>query len=291
MAPPLKPLPPLRDVIRDHDLSARKGLGQHFLFDLNLTARIARVAGDISDGTTIEIGPGPGGLTRALLEEGAHVIAIEKDTRCLAALSEVAAAWPGKLHIEQHDALKLAVQTLGSEPRRIIANLPYNVGTELLVRWLSTPKAFSSITVMVQKEVAERIAAPPGSKTYGRLSILAGWRWTSKLMFDVHPQAFTPPPRVESTVIHLTPLAEPVADAKAETLSRVTAAAFGQRRKMLRSSLKTLGDAEALCAAAGLDPTVRPEQVSVVEFCALARAVDKTVDQAADQAEVDTAKT
>ncbi|MEQ8734403.1 MAG: 16S rRNA (adenine(1518)-N(6)/adenine(1519)-N(6))-dimethyltransferase RsmA [Rhodospirillaceae bacterium] len=276
MPPPLHPLPPLRDVIRDHDLSARKGLGQHFLFDLNLTARIARVAGDITEGTTIEIGPGPGGLTRALLEQGAQVIAIEKDRRCLAALADVAAAWPGKLDIQEHDALKVQVETLGSAPRRIVANLPYNIGTELLVRWLTKPEAFTSITVMVQKEVAERIAAGPGSKTYGRLSILAGWRWASKLMLDIPPQAFVPPPRVDSTVIHITPLSQPVADANPDTLSRVTAATFGQRRKMLRSSLKTLGNAEALCDAVGLDPTLRPEQVSVKDFCALARAVEAT---------------
>ncbi|MEQ8509232.1 MAG: 16S rRNA (adenine(1518)-N(6)/adenine(1519)-N(6))-dimethyltransferase RsmA [Rhodospirillaceae bacterium] len=281
MPPPLHPLPPLRDVIRDHDLSARKGLGQHFLFDLNLTARIARQAGDITEGTTIEIGPGPGGLTRALLEQGAQVIAIEKDSRCLAALADVSAAWPGKLDIQQHDALKIQVETLGSAPRRIVANLPYNIGTELLVRWLTKPEAFTAITVMVQKEVAERIAAGPGSKTYGRLSILAGWRWTSKLMLDVPPQAFVPPPRVDSTVIHITPLLQPVADANPDTLARVTAAAFGQRRKMLRSSLKSLGDAEALCDTVGLDPTLRPEQVSVKDFCALARAVEAAEAKAA----------
>lgn len=266
-------LPPLRDVIRGHGLKARKKLGQHFLHDLNLTARIARTAGDITAGTTIEIGPGPGGLTRALLAEGATVIAIEKDQRCLDALADISAAWPGQLTVMEADALKVDAADLGTTPRRIIANLPYNVGTELIVRWLQHPEAFTSLTVMVQKEVAERIAAPPGSKTYGRLSVLAGWRWKAKLAFDVDPQAFTPPPRVESTVIHITPLDTPVADADATTLAQVTAAAFGQRRKMLRASLKSLGDAQALCAAAGLDPTLRPEQVPVEGFCALARAV------------------
>ncbi len=266
-------LPPLRDVIRTHDLTARKGLGQHFLLDLALTARIARAAGDITQGTTIEIGPGPGGLTRALLDQGASVIAIEKDRRCLAALAEVAAVWPGKLEIIDGDALKLDVTGFGTLPRRVIANLPYNIGTELLVRWLSRPDAFASLTVMVQKEVAERIAADPDSKIYGRLSILAGWRWKVTRALEVPPEAFTPPPRVESTVIHIVPLPEPVAEADAATLARVTAAAFGQRRKMLRSSLKSLGDAEALCAVAGIDPTQRPEQISVTDFCALARAV------------------
>lgn len=271
-------LPPLRDIIRDHGLKPRKGLGQHFLHDLNLTARIARTAqktSDLTTGTTIEIGPGPGGLTRALLAEGATVTAIEKDQRCLDALAQVSDAWPGKLTVIESDALKLDAATLGTAPRRIVANLPYNIGTELIVRWLQRPDAFTSLTVMVQKEVAARIAAPPGSKTYGRLSVLAGWRWKAKLAFDVDPQAFTPPPRVDSTVIHITPLEKPVAEADAATLTQVTAAAFGQRRKMLRASLKSLGDAQALCAAANLDPTIRPEQVPVEGFCALARAVQK----------------
>ena len=266
-------LPPLRDVIREHGLTPRKGLGQHFLLDLNLTARIARIAGDISNGTTIEIGPGPGGLTRALLDQGATVIAIEKDERCLDALADVSEAWPGRLEIIKSDALKLDVSALGETPRRVIANLPYNIGTELLVRWLSKPEAFTSLTVMIQKEVAERIAAGPGTKIYGRLSVLAGWRWKVTRALDVPPEAFTPPPKVESTVIHAVPLGRPVAEADPATLTQVTAAAFGQRRKMLRSSLKTLGDAQALCAAADIDPTLRPEQVSVADFCALARAV------------------
>ncbi len=272
-AGPPKDLPPLRDVIRTHDLQPRKGLGQHFLLDLGLTARIARVAGDITDGTTIEIGPGPGGLTRSLLNAGATVIAIEKDERCLAPLAEIVDAWPGKLEVMQGDALRIDASALGSAPRRVIANLPYNIGTELLVRWLSKPEAFTSITAMIQKEVADRIVAGPGSKTFGRLSVFAGWRWETKRALDVPPEAFTPPPKVESTVIHMVPLERPVAEADASTLSRVTAATFGQRRKMLRSSLKTLGDAQSLCATAGIDPTLRPEQISVADFCALARAV------------------
>lgn len=276
---PTDTLPPLRDIIRDHGLKARKGLGQHFLHDLNLTARIARTAqktDDLTTGTTIEIGPGPGGLTRALLAEGATVTAIEKDQRCLDALDQISRAWPGKLTVIEADALKLDAATLGALPRRIVANLPYNIGTELIVRWLQRPDAFTSLTIMVQKEVAERIAAPPGSKTYGRLSVLAGWRWKAKLAFDVAPQAFTPPPRVDSTVLHITPLDAPVAEADATTLAQVTAAAFGQRRKMLRASLKSLGDAQELCAAANLEPTLRPEQVPVEGFCALARAVQNT---------------
>lgn len=268
-----KNLPNLRDVIRMHSLQPRKGLGQHFLLDLSLTARIARVAGDITAGSTIEIGPGPGGLTRSLLDAGATVIAIEKDERCLAPLKELAGAWPEKLEVIQGDALRIDASALGSAPRRVIANLPYNIGTELLVRWLSKPEAFTSLTAMIQKEVADRIVAEPGSKTFGRLSVLAGWRWETKQAFDVPPEAFTPPPKVESTVIHMVPLERPVAEADAKTLSRVTAATFGQRRKMLRSSLKALGDAKSLCAAADIDPTLRPEQISVGDFCALARAV------------------
>lgn len=273
---PSKDLPPLSDVIRAHDLQARKGLGQHFLLDLSLTARIARVAGDITGGTTVEIGPGPGGLTRSLLDAGATVIAIEKDERCLPPLADISNAWPGKLDVMQGDALRIDASTLGSAPRRVIANLPYNIGTELLVRWLSKPEAFTSLTAMIQKEVADRIVAGPGSKTFGRLSVLAGWRWETKRAFDVPPEAFTPPPKVESTVIHMVPLERPVGEADANTLSRVTAAAFGQRRKMLRSSLKTLGDAQHLCAAANIDPTLRPEQISVADFCALARAFAET---------------
>jgi len=274
VAPSPKELPPLRDVIRDHNLTAQKGLGQHFLLDLNLTSRIARSAGDLSTGTTIEIGPGPGGLTRALLEQGAQVIVIEKDERCIAIQNALAEAYPGKLDVVMGDAQAIDIANLGKMPRRVVANLPYNIGTDLILTWLDTPQAFTSITVMVQKEVAERLAADPGSKQYGRLSVFAGWRWQVRKDFDVNPKAFTPPPKVESSIVHLIPRPEPLAEADATALSRVTAAAFGQRRKMLRTSLKSLGDAEALCAAVGVPATARPEQVDIATFCALAREVD-----------------
>ena len=267
-------LPPLRDVIRRHDLSARKGLGQHFLLDFNLIRRITRVAGDVSRGTTIEIGPGPGGLTRTLLEAGACVTAIEKDHRCLDALAEVKDAYPARLDVVSEDALNCNFTKIGTAPRRVVANLPYNIASELIVRWLNHPECFESLTVMVQKEVAERLAAEPGSKSYGRLSVLAGWRWHVSLAFDVHRKAFTPPPKVDSTVVHMTPRAKPLANAESETLSRVTEAAFGQRRKMLRSSLKPLGDSENLCESAGVEPRKRAEQITVEGFCAIARAVD-----------------
>ncbi len=263
----------MREVISRHGLSARKGLGQHFLLDLNLTARIARTAGNLTTGTTIEVGPGPGGLTRALLEAGAHVLSVEKDERCLDALAEIKSVYPDCLEIISDDAMACDFTSMGDTPRRVVANLPYNIATELVVRWLERPDAFDSLTVMVQKEVTDRLAAEPGSKSYGRLSVLAGWRWHVTQAFDVHPQAFTPPPKVDSTVVHMTPREQPLADADAETLARVTAAAFGQRRKMLRSSLKSLGDTEALCKAAGIDPTLRAEQVPVEGFCALARSI------------------
>ncbi len=276
MTDTLKDLPPLRDVIARHGLGADKSLGQHFLLDLNLCARIVRAAGDVTQGTCLEIGPGPGGLTRALLEAGAHVIAVEKDARCIPLLSELAAAAPGRLQIIHGDALKIDLATLGSGPRRIVANLPYNVATELLFKWLETPTAFESMTLMFQREVALRIAAEPGSKTYGRVSIMSQWLCEVAIAFDVNPRAFTPPPQVDSTVISLTPRKEPLAPANAATLERVTAAAFGQRRKMLRQSLKSLGgDPIALCAACGVDPTARAETLSVEKFCALARAVDE----------------
>ncbi|MFL2769878.1 MAG: 16S rRNA (adenine(1518)-N(6)/adenine(1519)-N(6))-dimethyltransferase RsmA [Rhodospirillaceae bacterium] len=273
-------MPPLRDIIQKYGLTARKGLGQHFIHDLNLTARIAHTAGDINNGTVIEVGPGPGGLTRALLQTGAHVIAIEKDGRCIDALSEIMEVFPGQLEIIQEDALKIDTCSLGNMPRRVISNLPYNIGTELVLRWLDRPDAFTSLTVMVQKEVAARLAAEPGSRTYGRLSVFAGWRWRIKLAFDVNPQAFTPPPSVDSTVVHMTPLNDPIAMVDANLLAQVTAAAFGQRRKMLRSSLKSIGDASALCTTAGLDPTWRAEQVPVSGFCALARALEQTNEHA-----------
>ena len=268
-------LPPLREVIARHGLMARKSLGQHFLLDLNLTRRIARAAGDLGRGVTIEIGPGPGGLTRALLAEGAaRVIAIERDQRCLPALAEIAAVYPDRLEVVEADALEADVARLGEAPRRIVANLPYNVATPLLLGWLRRATAFESITVMVQKEVADRVAAAPGDADYGRLAIVTQWLCVAKPQFNVAREAFTPPPNVASTVIRLDPRPAPLAPARMETLERVTAAAFGQRRKMLRASLKQLGDAARLLGSAGIDGTRRAEELTVEEFCALARAVD-----------------
>ncbi len=270
-------LPPLRDVIAAHGLAARKSLGQHFLLDLNLTGRIARAAGDLTTGTTIEIGPGPGGLTRALLDAGArHVVAVERDDRAIAIQEDVAAAYPGRLEIVAADALDVDVAALGDAPRRIVANLPYNISTVLLLQWLRVAATFESMTLMFQAEVVDRLAAPPRTPHYGRLSVITQWLCEVRPLFNVDKRAFTPPPSVMSTVVKLIPRAEPLAPARFETLERVTAAAFGQRRKMLRSSLKALGDAEALIAAAALRPTARAEELSVAEFCALARAVDET---------------
>ncbi|WP_413205581.1 16S rRNA (adenine(1518)-N(6)/adenine(1519)-N(6))-dimethyltransferase RsmA [Rhodospirillum sp. A1_3_36] len=272
---PFDGLPPLRDVIAEYGLNARKSLGQNFLLDLNLTGRIARAAGDLTQGTVIEVGPGPGGLTRALLGAGAQrVIAIERDTRCQGIHAQIAAAYPGRLEIIEADALKIDAATLGDAPRKIVANLPYNVATPLLLGWLKTPQAFDCLVLMFQKEVVDRLAAKPGTKHYGRLSVIAQWLAEVRPQFEVNPRAFTPPPKVTSTVVRLDPRPEPLAPARMETLEKVTAAAFGQRRKMLRASLKSLGDAEALCAAAGLDPTARAETISVEGFAALARAVD-----------------
>jgi len=268
-------LPPLREVIARHGLDARKSLGQHFLFDLNLTGRIARAAGDLSVGTVIEIGPGPGGLTRALLDAGAvRVIAIERDDRAIAIQDEIAAAYPGRLEIIAADALEIDTATLGDTPRRIVANLPYNISTVLLLAWLRRAEAFERMILMFQKEVVDRLAAAPGSSQYGRLSVITQWLCTVRPLFNVDRRAFTPPPTVTSTVAEIIPRPVPLAPARFETMERVTAAAFGQRRKMLRSSLKALGDAEALIAAAGLDPTQRAETVPVEGFCALARAVE-----------------
>ncbi len=273
-------LPPLRDVIARYGLGARKALGQHFLLDLNLTGRIARAAPDLSQGTIIEIGPGPGGLTRALLSEGAaHLVAIEKDRRCLEALAEIAAAWPGRLQVVEGDALQIDVATLGPAPRQVVSNLPYNISTALLVNWLAAlardPGALSAMTLMFQKEVAERLVAAPRSGAYGRLSVLTQWLCAPRLLFDIPPRAFTPPPKVVSTVVAVTPRPEPLAPASLAVLERVTAAAFGQRRKMLRQSLKSLGaDTAALLEATGIAPTARAEELSVAEFCALARAVE-----------------
>ena len=271
-------LPPLREVIAAHGLSARKALGQNFLMDLNLTGKIARRAGSLADHDVLEVGPGPGGLTRALLMEGArHVVAVERDRRCLPALAEIAAAWPGRLTVVEGDALAVDPRPSLTPPVRVVANLPYNVGTELLVRWLTPaawPPFWSSLTLMFQKEVAERIVAPPGSKAYGRLAILAQWRADPKLAFEIPARAFTPPPKVDSAVVHVEALPEPRFPADPAVLARVVALAFGQRRKMLRASLRPLGpDVEALLAAAGIRPTDRAEQVPLEGFCRLSRLV------------------
>lgn len=273
-------LPPLREVIRTHDLRARKSLGQNFLLDLNLTAKIARQVGALECCDILEVGPGPGGLTRGLLAEGARrVLAIEKDSRCLPALDEIAAAYPGRLEVLEGDALQIDPLTALTPPIRVAANLPYNVGTELLVRWLSPlewPPFWKSLTLMFQREVAERIVAAPGSKAYGRLAILAQWRSSAKIAMNLPPEAFTPPPKVSSAVVHLEALPEPRYPADANVLNRVVAAAFNQRRKMLRAALKGLAsDIEDRLMAAGLQPTDRAEQVSLEGFCALAREIAK----------------
>ena len=267
-------LPKLRDVIARHGLSARKSLGQNFLMDLNLTARIARASGVLEGAEVVEIGPGPGGLTRALLSEGAaRVIAIERDHRCLPALAEIAEAYPRRLTVIEGDALEVDPARHLSGPGRIVANLPYNVGTALFVRWLSGPWPpwWQSLTLMFQREVAERIVAQPGSKAYGRLSILAQWRARARIMFDVPPQAFTPPPKVTSSIVHVTPADAPPGVSPLR-LEAITAAAFSQRRKMLRQSLKSVPDSQALLRDAGIDPTRRAETLSVEEFLQLARA-------------------
>jgi 16S rRNA (adenine1518-N6/adenine1519-N6)-dimethyltransferase len=254
-------LPPLREVIRRHGLSARKSLGQNFLLDLNLTARIARAAGPLEGVSVVEVGPGPGGLTRALLAAGAQrIIGIERDPRAVAAVADIGAHYPGRLQIIEADALGFDPRPyLDAGPTRIVANLPYNIATPLLVAWLSTapwPPWYDDLVLMFQREVAERLIAGPGSGSYGRLSVLAGWRCTTKLLFDIAPSAFVPPP---------TDLAD---------LERVTAAAFGQRRKMLRQSLRTLvADPLPLLAAAGLDPTARAQDIPIAGFIALARAL------------------
>jgi 16S rRNA (adenine1518-N6/adenine1519-N6)-dimethyltransferase len=271
-------LPPLREVIAAHGLSARKALGQNFLMDLNLTGKIARRAGSLADHDVLEIGPGPGGLTRALLMEGArHVVAVERDARALPALAEIAEACPGRLTVIEGDALALDPRPVLTPPVRVVANLPYNIGTELLVRWLTPPTwppFWSSLTLMFQKEVAERIVARPGSRTYGRLAILAQWRTTPKLVLELPARAFTPPPKVDSAVVHVEALPGPRFPADPAVLSRVVALAFGQRRKMLRASLRPLGgNVEALLEAAGIRPTDRAEQVPLEAFCRLSRLV------------------
>lgn len=269
-------LPPLREVIATHGLSARKALGQNFLLDLNLTAKIARAAGDLTGCDILEVGPGPGGLTRGLLAEGARrVVAIEKDSRCLPALAEISAAYPGKLEVLNEDALQVDWAAHLTPPIKVVANLPYNVGTELLVRWLTPkvwPPQWQSLTLMFQREVAERIVAQPGGKAYGRLAVLAQWRCRAKIALTLPPEAFTPPPKVRSAVVHLEALPEPRFEADPKGLERVVAAGFNQRRKMLRAALKSLApDIEDRILAAGLKPTDRAEQVPIEGFCALAR--------------------
>ncbi len=271
-------LPPLREVIERHGLAAKKSLGQNFLFDLNLTRRIARSAGKLDDVTVVEVGPGPGGLTRALLMEGAkRVVAIERDARALPALAEIAAAYPGRLEVISGDALDPSWLQRVEGPARIVANLPYNIATPLLVGWLTSepwPPWYRSLTLMFQKEVAERITAKPGSKAYGRLAVLAQWRAVATKLFDIDRRAFSPPPNVTSSVVHIVP-GVPTAAIRVETLERITAAAFGQRRKMLRQSLKSLGvTPEVLLQAAEIEPTRRAEELSVGEFCRMAQQLE-----------------
>lgn len=271
-------LPPLRDVIATHGLAARKSLGQNFLLDLNLTAKIARQAGDLTACDVLEIGPGPGGLTRGLLAEGARrVLAIEKDDRCLPALAEISAAYPDRLQVVNADALDFDPLAHLTPPIRVAANLPYNIGTELLVRWLTPPRwppFWQSLTLMFQREVAERIVATPGSKAYGRLALLASWRADARIVLSLPPEAFTPPPKVSSAVVHLTALPEPRYPADPKVLERVVAMAFNQRRKMLRAALKGVApDIEDRLIASGIKPTDRAETVSLEQFCALARTI------------------
>ena len=273
-------LPPLRDVIAAHGLDAKKSLGQNFLLDLNLTSKISRLAGDISDHDVLEVGPGPGGLTRGLLAAGARrIVALEKDPRCMPALAQIAAAYPGRLDIFNADALGFDMRGQLTGPVRVVANLPYNVGTELLVRWLTPkdwPPFWSTLTLMFQKEVAERIIATPGTKAYGRLGILAQWKSTPSVVMELPPEAFTPPPKVHSAVVHLEALAEPRFPAPAGLLSSTVAMAFNQRRKMLRSSLKSAApNIETALRDAGLEPTARAEEISLEGFCALARRLAK----------------
>lgn len=271
-------LPPLRDVIRRHELAAKKSLGQNFLLDLNLTARIARAGGPLEGVTVLEVGPGPGGLTRALLAEGAlKVIAVERDKRCIGALEEIAAHYPGRLKIVEGDALEFdPAPLLRGKPARIIANLPYNVATPLLINWLTAepwPPYYDALVLMFQREVAERIVAQAGDDAYGRLGVLAGWRSAARIAFDVNPSAFVPAPKVTSSVVHLVPRTAPL-PCNAAILSRVTASAFGQRRKMLRQSLRSLGlDPLPLLAEAEIEPTRRAEEIPVEGFVRLANAV------------------
>ncbi len=267
-------LPPLREVIRRHGLTASKALGQNFLFDHQLLARIAAVPGDLADAEVFEIGPGPGGLTRALLERGASVTAVERDRRCIPVLAELAEVFPGKLRVIEGDALEIAAHALFQGNPHIVANLPYNVGTALLVQWLSAdwPPWWASLTLMFQKEVAERIVAPVDGEAYGRLAVLAQWRARARIAMTVHRSAFTPPPKVMSAVVHIVP-GEAPEGVRLPVLEAITAAAFGQRRKMLRRSLKGVPGALAAMDALGIDTARRAETVSVAEFVALARAL------------------
>tara|TARA_R110002096_G_scaffold139147_2_gene293256 strand:+ start:11145 stop:11987 length:843 start_codon:yes stop_codon:yes gene_type:complete len=271
-------LPPLRDVIAEHGLSAKKSLGQNFLLDLNLTSKIARQAGDLTQCDVLEIGPGPGGLTRGLLYEGARrVLAVERDQRLTPALEQIKAHYAGRLDVIFGDALDVDVNAHLQSPVKVVANLPYNVGTELLIRWLTPqtwPPYWDSLTLMFQKEVAQRIVAKPGSKAYGRLALMAQWRCDVRLAMEISPQAFTPPPKVTSAVVHFERLKKPRFEADAKTLERVVAMAFNQRRKMLRACLKTLSpNIEDILISAGIKPTQRAEEIDLEKFCALARAV------------------
>jgi 16S rRNA (adenine1518-N6/adenine1519-N6)-dimethyltransferase len=275
--PGLSPVPPLREVIARHGLSASKALGQNFLFDEQLLDRIARVPGPLDGERVLEVGPGPGGLTRALLRAGAEVTAIERDARCLPALAELSDWAPGRLRVIEGDALKVDAEAELGGPGHIVANLPYNVGTALLVGWLTPqtwPPWWKSLTLMFQKEVAERIVAAPGTDAYGRLAVLAQWRSTARIAMTVHRSAFTPPPKVMSAVVHIVP-AEAPGGVRVKTLERLTSAAFGQRRKMLRQSLKGVPGAAAAMERLGIEPTRRAETVSVAEFVALARELDQ----------------
>ena len=269
-------LPPLRDVIANHQLDAKKSLGQNFLLDLNLTAKIARLAGVLQGHDILEVGPGPGGLTRGLLAEGARkVVVLEKDSRCLPALNEIAEAYRERLEIFNADALNFNVSMHLKTPIRIVCNLPYNIGTELLIRWLTPtewPPFWNTMTLMFQKEVAERITALPGTKAYGRLAILSQWKTDAKIVMSLPPEAFSPPPKVNSAVVHFQALAVPRFPAPAKLLSSTVAMAFNQRRKMLRSSLKAAApNIEQVLRNSGLNPTARAEEISLEQFCALTR--------------------
>ena len=270
-------LPPLSEIIANNQLSAQKTLGQHFLLDLNLTDRIARSAGNLADATVIEVGPGPGGLTRSLLKtETNSVIVIERDPRCINALAPLKEIYPNRLMIIEGDALKLDLSAIGSKPRHVVANLPYNVGTALLIRWLGQIECFSSLTLMFRREVADRIVANPGTKSYGRLSVLCNWLCNTNLLFGIPARAFTPPPKVDSALVKLTPYQTLPCEADQEALEEITRAAFGQRRKMMRSALRQLDvDANTLLTEAAILPTRRAEELTIEEFGALAKGLNR----------------